>query len=229
MNKKLCMALASGLVLLSLSSAQALTVKGETAFAGVSTGTTNYVDYIYTDEGPILETTDATFNFVKGTAAEYDTGSAWHYYYQVENHHLVDIVAFSLNVFPGTVLTAGWIAAVNIDDAATFDHNGVAGDHEAAWVAGPTDPSDVLFNPSGIAPNISYDFDTPTNNLTVNEYSTVLFISCDQPAGFKFSTMQNGESYNGLLPVPRNPVPEPISMVLLASSVLGIFLRKRIS
>jgi hypothetical protein len=63
----------------------------------------------------------------------------------------------------------------------------------------------------------------------MNEQSTVLFVSCNEPPIFKFSTMQNGESFNGLLPVPKNPVPEPMSMILIATSALGLYIRKRIN
>lgn len=220
----------AGLVLACATTANAVLVKGEAEFKGVSTGLMNYVDYIYTDEGPILTTSGATFNFVHGNATTYDVDSSWHYYYQVENFLDVQIVAFSLNVDPNTILSAGWITGVDLDDVTTFDHNGVAGDHEAAWVAGPTDPKSAVFSAGGLAPNVSYDFDKTSGfELTMNEFSTVLFVSCDQPPIFKFSAMQNGESFNGKLPVPQNPVPEPMSMILIAASALGLYIRKRIN
>ncbi|MEW6536589.1 MAG: PEP-CTERM sorting domain-containing protein [Candidatus Auribacterota bacterium] len=228
MKKMGILALAS-LIMACATNGSAITVKGEADFLGVSTGLHNYVDYMYTSDGPVLTTSQATFNFVHGNANGYDVASTWHYYYQVENLLDVDIVAFSLNVDPNTIVSAGWITGVDLDDALTFNHNGVAGDHEAAWVVNAGDPSSAVFNPSGIAPNVSYDFDSPTNDLYMNEQSTVLFVSCNEPPIFKFSTMQNGESFNGLLPVPKNPVPEPMSMILIATSALGLYIRKRIN
>jgi len=97
------------------------------------------------------------------------------------------------------------------------------------WAAGPTDPTGAVFNSGGIAPNVSYDFDAPTNDLTLDEFSTVLFVTCLHPPVFKFSSMQNGESFNGELPVPMNPIPEPMSMLLIASSAIGLYIRKRIN
>ncbi|MEW6536588.1 MAG: PEP-CTERM sorting domain-containing protein [Candidatus Auribacterota bacterium] len=228
--KRLGILTLAGLILACAVNGSAITVKDEAAFLGVSTGKTNYVDYIYTNDGPILTTSGATFNFVHGDAAAYDTDSTWYYYYQVENLFDVDIVAFSLNVNPHTVMSAGWITGVDLDDSLTFNHNGVAGDHETAWVVNAGDPSSAVFNPSGIAPNVSYDFDSPTNDLYMNEQSTVLFLSCVEPPVFKFSSMQNGESFNGLLPVPQipqNQIPEPMTLILISSGIASLIVRKR--
>jgi hypothetical protein len=211
----------------AVTSAQAVTVKGQASFLGVSTATTNYVDWIYTSDGAIVAPS-AAFTYAHGDATAY-TASTWYYYYQVENVQDVSIFAFSLNVNPNTILSAGFISGADLD-AAPFSHTGVVGDVEAApWVAGPTDPSGAVFNPGGIAPNVSYDFDSPSNDLTLDEFSTVLFVSCLHPPVFKFSTMQNGESFNGALPVPMDPIPEPMSMLLIASSAIGLYIRKRIN
>lgn len=225
--KKLLALAALAIVIAAATSSQAVTVKEQSAFVGINTGTTNYVDWIWTNDGPIVPSSGA-FTFAHGDAATYDSGSSYYYYYQVEAVNNVDIVAFSLNVNPNTVLTAGFISGVNLDDPLTFNHNGVAGDNEAA-VIGPVDPTGVTFNSGGLAPNVSFDFDSPTNDLNLNEYSTVLFITCLQPPVMKFSSMQNGDTFVGSLPVPQNPIPEPMTMLLTAISAIGLYIKKRVA
>jgi hypothetical protein len=64
----------------------------------------------------------------------------------------------------------------------------------------------------------------------MNEQSTVLFVSCNEPPVFKFSSMQNGESFNGLLPVPQipqNQIPEPMTLILISSGIASLIVRKR--
>lgn len=230
MKLKLLTILTAALLFAGMSSAYAVVLMDEATFVGFSTGKSTYVDYYVTDEGPVITPGSYTFNFIHGDATAYTDDSIWYYYYQIENPEDVSIVAFSLNIFPVTVLSAGWIDGVDLD-AAPFNHT-VAMEHELSGspaVSGPTSPADASFNPGGIAPNVSYDFDSPTNNLTKNEFSTVLFISCKFDPTFKFSTMQNGETFNGSLPVPTSPlsIPEPMSMILFGGSIVGLVIKKR--
>ncbi len=221
--KKFLTLVISLLVLVTAGTAWSITTMGEAEFKGILTGLKNYVDWIVTNDGPIVTTAQETFVFVHGNANLYDTGSIYYYYYQFENYHNDNIVAFSLNVNPNTVLTAGYMVGVDLD-AAPFSH-AVVGDHEAAW--NPiVDPASAVFNPGGIAPNVSYNYDPPGNCLCMNDTSTVMFISCLEPPVFKFSTAQNGESWNGQLPVPKDPIPEPMSFFILLIGLAGLVLKK---
>lgn len=234
MKSRIIFATAATLISLIMSaSSQALVIKGQATYFGIGKGYSAYVDYMYTDEGPILTTADATFNFIHGDANAYDLGSTYHYYYQVENIHDINIVAFSMNINPSAILSAGWIHNVDLDDVATFNHNGIPGDVEVSWLNGPTDPADASFNSSGVAPNLSFDFDRDQNcSLDNREFSTVLFISALTPPTSKFSSMQNGEVFVGSLPTPIIPpssIPEPLTLILTACSAIALYLRKRVA
>lgn len=210
------------LMLLLSSGAHGIVIKEEARFVGFSTGLTVYVDYMVTDEGsPLSPGGTADFEFVYGDENAY-SDSSWYYFYQFENPIDVNIHAFSLNVYPDSVLSAGWISDVDLDEM-PFNHTGVAGDHESTSVT--VNPDNATFSPGGLLPNLSFDFDTSIN---LSQHSTVLFLTSLTPPGSKFSTAQNGDSFNGQLPVPIQSqpiIPEPLSVLLLAAGISALLFR----
>lgn len=218
------------------------TVKGQASMNGYFTGLTDYIDYLYTSEGPVVNSNEAVFHFAYGSAADYDVASTYHYYYQIENIHDLSLVAFSINVYPGSVASVGWIDGMNLDDMNTFDHNNVTGDVEIAWNGSPVSPQSARLNPNGLAPNVSFDFDADSGNrIEPYQQSAVLFISGIQNPSFFFTAMQDAEAFTGKLPAPGliaettfggNPnnapnIPEPATMMLVSAGAGVLLIRRK--
>jgi len=211
---------------------RAVLVKGEAAYKGAWSGEYNYVDYIYTDEGPLVSA-DSSFHFHHGDSSAYHDDSLWYYYYQVENHaytaiqHIVH--AFSVQLDGGMVVSMGFISGHDLDNSLTFNHNGVVGDHEQSWTISARDPLSCSLTVSGLAPNVSVDFDQVNFSLS-NDQSAVIFVTSVAPPEFRFSSMQNNESFHGYLPAPTMPlisIPEPVSLILLGLGTISLVVWKR--
>ncbi|MEW6535472.1 MAG: PEP-CTERM sorting domain-containing protein [Candidatus Auribacterota bacterium] len=226
------------------SISMAVMVKGEAEYISTAYGRSNYVDYIYTNEGPLVNA-DSSFQFFYGNADAYNQngGSEWWYYYQVENFSytsddpnvpsLLHIVqAFSFQLAGGLVLSMGYIAGHDMDSSLSFDHN-IMGEHEKSWDDSAVNPVKCVLTPGGIAPNVSTDFhDATYDHRLCDDQSAVIFVSSVAPPAFRYSFMQNNDRFIGFLPTPTMPeitIPEPSSLIMMlsAGSCLLMFKRKK--
>lgn len=228
MKKTFLTILTLAFVLGASQSSYAIKAYNEVTFTGMNTGTVVCVDWLYTNEGAPVTPTTPGVNFYfannSGGANDYTNNSTWYYYYEIENPVAIDLVAFSLNVFPDSVVSTGWITGITLEDPA-FGHI-IPGEYEPT-VATPQTPDDATFNTGTLAPNVSFDFGSG-HDITKGEGSAILFISSNNGPTTKFSSMQNGDTFIGSLPVPligTTSIPEPTSLILVGSAVLGLIRR----
>ncbi len=221
------------LLILASSSFAAKILEGEAEFISRFSGSI-YVDYIVSDADLGIGIPDVSFIFstvngssppFKGDKSGYDA-STYFYYYQLENYSgtsLTTIKQLTLNIFdPLTVVSAGFITDTDLDDIATFDHN-IVGDHEDDVAVRDSDSSD--FDELSIPRNQTWAFE-PTE-LAIGAESAVFFVTCLHPPVFAPAFALNGSIFEGELPIPMRPIPEPLSMVLISGSLIGLYIRKR--
>lgn len=231
MKKAIIVSLFLSMIFFTSSSYAIKVLEGEALFTSLASGKI-YVDYTVSTTPLDGGLPAGSFVFsdlnggpgFKGTKALYDI-SAYYYYYQLENNSLTSLTTLNqltLNLNAGTVLTAGYILGSDLDDVATFDHN-IVGDNEDIVVDRPPDDSD--FDSISFPQNQTWSFSSP--ELAIGAESTVLFITCERPPVFSPAFALDGTPFAGDLPIPGPLVPEPFSMVLLGSSLMGLFMMKR--
>ena len=190
------------------------------------------VDYIVSDTDLASGIPESSFVFstiqgsappYKGDKTTYDD-SVYFYYYQLENfspESLSTIKQLTLNIFADCVCSSGFIIGADLDDISTFDHN-IAGEHEN--VVTVRDPDTADFDDISYPNNQTWAF-SPTE-LAIGGESSVLFLTSMLPPGISPAYALDGTPYAGELPV---PVPEPFSIILIGSGILGLYIRKKIT
>lgn len=174
------------------------------------------VDYMVTDlalPGTLLF--PGHFNFSKGNDVAYDS-SKYYFYYQLDNTSGTIISGgLALNIFQGTIVTAGFVSMADV--------------FAQVSPTGPIDPSGSVVKESDSVPNVTWTF--PTDELAIGSFSSVLFLTTNDDIGENFCAALGGYPFfEGKLPVPApsENIPEPLTMLMLGFSVLGIYIRKRI-
>ena len=212
------------------------TLKGESEFYRSTTGETIYADWIVSTQDLASNIDDSNFVFsiltndpgnTRGNKALYNA-STYYYYYQLENDNVNNnnvVNAFSLDLDPDVVVSAGYITDVDLDLDLLELHN-LTGEAENN-TNGEVDPSQSNFTPIGTIPHQNWQWNL---GLGDGEESTVLFLTCYMPPEYSpASALSGSDSYDGYLPIPGldDAVPEPISIVLLGSSLLALFHKKK--
>ncbi len=224
---------ASLFVCVSSSFAARVIPDGEATFVSMHSGQA-YVDYIVSDTDLATGIPAANFIFstiggvappYKGDKAAYDA-STYYYYYQIENDNidsLTTLKQLTLNFFdPAVVISAGFISDADLDDVTTFNHN-VAGEHEN--VSSLRDPDTSDFDEVSFPPNQTWAF-SPTE-LAIGGESTVLFITSDKQPVLTPAYMLDGTPFYGDLYVPESEIPEPFSIMLIGSGLVGLIIKRR--
>ncbi len=160
----------------------------------------------------------------QGDYAAY-TGSDYFYYFQIENTILNSGTGFSLDLDPDTVVTMGYMLGVDLDNGLDVLHD-IAGEQEASM--GITDFVSAVFDPNPPTPNGGLNFTLPPG-LVQNYESTTFFVTCTHAARYADAELLIGpHGPTGYIPIPDNMVivPEPMTLMLLGSS-LGMFFLKR--
>ncbi len=197
---------------------------------------TSYVDWIVSNTDLATGISSSQFRFAfdlnagtaKGDYATYANDSVWYYYYQIENTSGNFGTSFSLKLEPSTVLTAGYILDVDLDTDLDITHldsdPGLAGENESGG-GSVVNFTGATYDSSPPQPNASLNF---TPGLASGSESTVFFVTCFQPPEYFIAELLTGPlGPEGFVPIPLNPVPEPMSMALVASGIAGIYLKKR--
>jgi|GEM_PF-1107435 len=192
-----------------------------------------FADILGYTPGDATKDTDGTLDGLKGTVDLFK-GSAYFYFYQVENPMVTNATAFALNLDPHTVLTAGYINAnYDLDTDFTIQHNISYSDGTNNYIdyegnGGLVPVTDATFDPEGTATNMAINFTIPQGSE-----SYVFFVTCIAPPKYDISSAHAGApALEGELPIPADPlppnnnVPEPTTMILLASSFAGYLLRR---
>ena len=203
------------------SSLQAFDISGEALF--VRSGEIARVDWMVTDTNPTANM-QFSFDFGHGDQTAFD-GSTYFYFYQIENTMPSIINTLMLNVNPDNINSAGFLVSVDLDSA-PFSHF-VALESETA-TTGPINPTTTTLSVPGVS-HITWSFSNP--QLLEGEYSTVLFLTSNVPPIFQLSHIGAGSpALPGTLPTPPLAdvvIPEPFSMMLLGSSLIGLVIRKK--
>jgi len=209
------------------------TLKGESEFYRSSTGETIYADWIVSTQDLASHIDDSNFVFsvltndpgnTRGNKTLYNA-STYYYYYQLENDNVSNnnlVNAFSLDLDPNVVVSAGYITDVDLDIDLLELHN-LTGEAENN-TNGEISPDSSKFTPIGSTPHQNWSFD-----LASGDETTVLFLTCFMPPEYSpASGLSGAYAYDGYLPIPTlDTVPEPISIVLLGSSLLALFYKKK--
>ncbi|MCD6460648.1 PEP-CTERM sorting domain-containing protein [bacterium] len=209
-------------------------LKGESQLYRPSTGQSVFVDWIVSDTDLVPQSVaDSDFYFslltndppnTRGDKAAYDA-STYYYYYQLENdddfnHDILNTLSVDLD--PGVVLAAGYIVGLDLDNDLITDHN-LIGEEENNH-NGELAPDESKFTSIGSTPHQNWAWNL---GMDFGDESTILFLSCVMPPAYgPTSALSGSRSYDGFVPVPHL-IPEPMSMLLLASGVLGMFLRRK--
>jgi len=210
-------------------------LKGESEFYRHIGDETIYADWIVATQDLASHIDDSNFVFsvltndpcnTKGNKALYDA-SIYYYYYQLENDNAnsYDVInVLSLDIDPALVVSSGYIIDVDLDIDLLEFHN-LTGEVENN-TSGKLAPDQSKFIPVGSTPYQAWKWDS---GLFFGEESTVLFLSCLLPPEYSPTNALSGlRSYDGYLPIPTlDTVPEPISIVLLGSSLLALFYKKK--
>lgn len=199
-------------------------------------GRDSYVDWIVSTTDLATSIPDGQFVFATNfnTAAPHGDitayrNSMYYYYYQVENTSGNFGTSFSLKLEPSTVVTIGYMLDVDLDDGLDITHldtdTGLAGENDNG--SSPiVDFGSASFDPNPPQPNGSFNF---AGGLASGSESTVFFVTCVQPPEYFIAELLTGpQGPEGLVPIPLNPIPEPMTMFLF-SSALGVlaYLRRR--
>ncbi len=171
------------------------------------------VDYMVTDLAyPATSLFPSAFNFSKGNSTAYDS-SKYYFYYQLDNTSGTAINGLALNIFPGTIVSAGFVSMADM-----FNH---------ATMVGPIDPTGSVVKEGDSTPHVAWTFPP----LAIGSFSSVLFLTTNDDIGENDCAALGGYPFfAGMLPVPvpSENIPEPMSMLMLGFSVLGIYIRKKI-
>ena len=198
-------------------------VQGESDYIRPITGEIAHVDWIVTPTD-LTSGQGFTSSFFHGDSTGFNS-SKYYYFYQIENTTSSNISTLMLNVNPANIKSAGFLMHVDLDSA-PFSHF-VPLESETAST-GPIDPSSTLLSIPGVS-HVTWMFHVPI--IGVGEYSTVLFLSSDVLPQYQLSHIGAGSpALAGTLPAPSLSnvvIPEPLSIMLLGSTIVGIILRRR--
>lgn len=198
----------------------------------------SYVDWIVSttslttniDESQFVFATNLSTGMDQGDHATYADASVWYYYYQVENASGNFATSFSLKVDPNTVATIGYILDVDLDMDLDITHIETDTNIDLTGENEPTSQTVVnftsaSFDPSLPTPNGSFNF---AGGMSSNMESTVFFISCFAPPRYEISELLPGaQGPEGFVPIPTNPIPEPLTIGMIVSGICGLIIRKR--
>jgi len=195
----------------------------------ITSGYVNDANLVFADilgygGNPSLDT-DGTLDGKKGTVDIFRNYSAYYYFYQIENPMVTQVTAFTLNLDPNTVLTAGYINT-NIDlDTGLGDDHDLSGLGEYEGAGGLSAITACSYDPSGTSPNLAV-----TVTIPQGYESYIFFVTCASPPRYDISSLHAGApALDGELPIPMDPetnIPEPATMILFISSVAGYLLRR---
>ncbi len=170
------------------------------------------VDFMVTDTAMVGNSfIPSAFSFSKGDHAAYSS-SKYFFYYQLDNTSGTPIDALALNIFPGTIVTAGFVAMSDL-----FNHT----------MTGPIDPDGSVVKEGDSVPNVTWTFPP----LDIGSFSSVLFLTTNEGVSENDCAALGGYPFfGGVLPVPgpSENIPEPLSMVMLGFSVLGMYIRRKL-
>ena len=201
------------------------------------------VDWIVSNHA-LIGTDDANYNLVFETDSDlpdqatqvtaYD-GSYFYYYYQVENMNSGRTLhSFNIDLQDSlVVVSAGYItlangSGVSLDNDLHFNHN-LIGEREPSGssIVVPTGQEFNAGDSTDVDRQMQWDF----GDINQQSTTTVIFLTCLAPAGYTNSGISNSATWNALVPAPTDPdftvIPEPFSMVLLASAIFGLVAKKR--
>ncbi len=197
-------------------------------------GLTSTIDWIVSNTALTsnIDQNDFVFAYDFSTAYPATTGdynayqneSSWYYYFQIENTSGRFLVALSMDIYPDAIISAGFILNADLDTDLNITHSN-------------TDPglSDEIEIPNAPLTNFSiatYDPHPPVPNLAFNVFpalpnnyeSTIFFISgTGSPEYYMAKLLGGPQGPIGLLPVPVNSVPEPISLIMFGVGIFGLY------
>lgn len=218
---------------------------GESLLTKPGSTETAYVDYLVTDYSLMDHNSSFVFasttypsdpwfpSGVVGSQTAYDN-SQFFYYYQLENTSTSNLDLLTLYLEPAFIASIGYIMGADLDDVNTFNHNNgvsslvetLSGDHENDGAS--IDNADSAdFDTFDSTPNQTWDFDPAMLGRDKFE-SCVLFVTSSRGPIDSTIYSRNGGSWSGEAPTPPTAaIPEPFSMILLGSGLVGLLIRRR--